>query len=56
VLGGKGLECFVWSAAHDDDAEFMRRYGARVDFMCEFHAEQIEAEAAIARLRRLAGE
>lgn len=53
VLGGKGLECFVWSGAHDDDAEFLRRYGARVNFMCQFHADQPEAQAAIERLQNL---
>jgi hypothetical protein len=54
VLGGKGLECFVWSAAHDDDAEFLRRYGGRVGFMVSFHADQESARPAIDRLESLA--
>lgn len=56
VLGGKGLECFVWSAAHDDDTEFLRRYGAddrRVAFMLDFHSATPAAASAIARLRDL---
>lgn len=53
VLGGKGLECFVWSAAHDSDQEFLRRYGARVNFMISFHADQPTAQDAIERLKSL---
>lgn len=39
VLGHKALACFLWSAEHDDDAEFLRRYGepTRAKFMLEFH-------------------
>jgi hypothetical protein len=56
VLGGKGLDCFVFSAAHDSDEEFLRRYGAdsrRISFMLEFHAAAPAAAPAIARLRDL---
>jgi hypothetical protein len=54
VLGGKGLECFVWSAAHDSDQEFLRRFGARVNFMVSFHADAPTAQDAIERLKSLA--
>lgn len=54
ALGGKSLECFAWSAAHDDDAEFFRRYGERVEFMCTWHADDPLAQDAIERLKKLA--
>jgi len=52
VLGNKGAECFAWSAAHDDDAEFLRRYGEpeRAKFMLSFHAGDPAAAAACLRL------
>ena len=53
MLGGKALECFAWSAAHDTDEEFLRRYGARVPFMLAFHQDLPEAEDALTRLRAL---
>ncbi len=54
VLGGKALVCFLWSAAHDDDAEFLRRYGARVKWMHDYHGDNAQATAALVRLASLA--
>ena len=53
VLGLKGLECFVWSAAHDSDDEFQRLYGARVEQMIGLHIDEPEATEAIKRLKSL---
>lgn len=55
VLGHKGLECFVFSAAHDPDDEFLRRYGepSRARFMLSFHGQDPAAAAACARLKAL---
>jgi hypothetical protein len=55
VLGQKGLECFTWSAAHDDDAEFLRRYGEpdRARWMLDWHGADPAAAAACARLSAL---
>lgn len=52
ALGGKSAECFAWSAAHDSDDEFLRRYAgdsARIQFMLEFH--KYDDRTAIARER-----
>lgn len=54
MLGGKALGCFLWSAAHDDDAEFLRRYGARVKWMHDYHGDNAQATAALVRLASLA--
>lgn len=54
VLGGKALACFLWSAAHDDDAEFLRRYGARVQWMHDYHGGNAQATPALLRLTALA--
>jgi hypothetical protein len=55
VLGNKGAECFAWSAAHDDDAEFLRRYGdpQRAIFMLSFHAGDPATRDARKRLKTL---
>lgn len=56
MLGGKGLECFIWSAAHDSDAEFLRRFAGdpeRVAFMTTYHAADARAADAIDRLELL---
>lgn len=55
-LGGKALECFVWSGAHDDDEEFLRRYAGqpqRIAFVLALHSENPEAAAACERLKSL---
>jgi hypothetical protein len=55
-LGGKSAECFIWSAAHDDDAEFLRRFAGsheRAKFMLTFHAEDPATEQARERLSAL---
>ena len=55
VLGGKGASCFGWSAAYDDDEEFLRRYGepARARWMLAYHANDLRLTAACRRLRKL---
>jgi len=56
VLGNKGAECFAWSGAHDDDAEFRRRYAAtpeRVAFMLTWHRDDATTQAARERLESL---
>ena len=55
MLGGKAPECFVWSAAHDDDAEFLRRYGepVRARWMLEYHANDPNTAGARQRLASL---
>lgn len=53
MLGGKALECFLFSAAHDPDEEFFRRYGARVGQMESLHQHEPTAADALARLRGL---
>ena len=55
-LGGKSAECFAWSARHDDDAEFLRRYAGdpkRVAFMLAFHAADAALGFALDRLKKL---
>lgn len=55
-LGGKLAECFIWSADHDDDAEFLRRYAGspeRILFMLTWHAEDSATFAARVRLSNL---
>ena len=56
MLGNKGAECFAWSGAHDDDAEFRRRYAAtpeRVAFMLTWHRDDATTQAARERLESL---
>ena len=53
VFGGAGLDSFLWSSLHDDDAEFLRRYGARVEIMRHLWGTSPEAAAAFARLGSL---
>lgn len=56
VLGGKAADCFIWSAANDDDAEFLRRYAGspeRISFMLTFHAQDPSTAAARLRLSAL---
>lgn len=55
VLGNKALECFNWSAEHDSDEEFLRRYGAtgRPEQMQRLHGNDPDAKAALLRLSKL---
>lgn len=55
VVGNKALECFTWSAAHDDDAEFVRRYGAegRLEMLRTMHGDVPAAQAGLQRLTQL---
>lgn len=53
MLGGKGLESFLWSAAHDDDAEFFRRYSDRAALMIALHGDEPGTQAAIERVQAL---
>lgn len=56
VLGRKDKDNFLWSAQHDDDAEFSRRYVENAEireFMLKWHAEDPETEAARARILSL---
>ena len=46
-------ECFIWSARHDTDAEFLRRYGLRPALCEELHGMNPVATVAIERLMRL---
>ena len=48
VLGGKAAECFIWSAAHDEDAEFVQRYGEplRAAWMIKRYREDPACAAA----------
>jgi hypothetical protein len=55
-LGGKAADCFIFSAAHDPDEEFLRRYAGqpeRIRFMLDWHAADPTTEAARKRLARL---
>lgn len=56
MLGGKGLEPFIYSAEHDDDEEFLRRFAGtptRIHFMLTWHADEARAKPAIQRLASL---
>lgn len=59
VLGRKDKENFLWSANHDDDAEFARRYVENPEiraFMLKWHAEDPDTDAARARIIALSNE
>ena len=53
VLGGGALPNFLWSAENDPDPEFLKRYGARVEWMRRHYGEAPEAAAAFVRLESL---
>jgi hypothetical protein len=57
VLGYKGLAYFLFSAAHDADAEFARLYAGsqhRKDQLLALHGDNPAAAAACARLAAMA--
>jgi hypothetical protein len=53
TLGTGSLECFVFSASHDDDAQFFLSYGLRYGSMKARHGDKPEAQAGLARLEKL---
>lgn len=55
MIGEKAAECFIWSAAHDDDAQFLHRYAGspeRIAFMLSWH-QDADTQAARERLETL---
>lgn len=52
-LGTASAECFIYSAAHDSDEEFLRSYGLRLGSMYNLHGANPDAAEAFARLDAL---